>query len=304
LLVYGADALQESQKRVLRIVFTAFFRNSSQQRYIIGDLPTGPDIGMQAYYINLDTRADRLAHMQSQCDALGFPAQRHAAVNAKDPEVIARAAACPPAPDGIRMSAGAYACLQSHRAVWRRMLDGTDSHIMVLEDDLLLGKGITQYLAEDWIPPAAGVIKLETYATRQHLAMAEMRPAGPRVIVPIRSYHVGGGCYILSRAAAEVLMRASDAPNLPVDELIFREAHLADAGLETWQMVPAPAIQGDRTQGLVAADWANTSITQHWDSSSPVSPDHPPLPLRIWTRATQELRARVMGTRYKVVPFG
>ena len=257
---------------------------------------------MKAYCINLDRRADRLEHMTGLLARHGVVFERVAAVDGRDPLVAAAAAECRPGMSGQRMGAGAYACFQSHREVWHRLVASGAPHAMVLEDDLLIAPGFAACLAEGWVPADADLVKLETNQTRLH------RDAGPglatrgRRLHRLQSRHAGTGCYVISARTAQHLLAATTALRDPVDEAMFNEASPLFASLVTYQMVPSPVIQG---KGSQAASWAESSIT---DSHAPGNPDRLLEAEEHLARLARRLRAEIWSvfarTRYVVVPFG
>jgi glycosyl transferase family 25 len=141
---------------------------------------------------------------------------------------------------------GDKACLLSHRLAWQKFLARGDSHAVFLEDDVVLSRGAAEILTNDaWIPAGASVVKLEHYG-----------PKGQRVLVTnlratrdgfqtgrMLSRHTGAAAYILSRPAAELLLRETRF-DLPVDHLLFNpnNSALFDR-LAPWQLLPAIARQ-------------------------------------------------------------
>lgn len=259
---------------------------------------------MKAYCINLDSRPDRWTHMTGQFAAVGMSAERVPAVDARDPAVRAAAAACRPGISGKGLSAGAYACFQSHRSVWQKLVASGDPFAMVLEDDVLLAAGFAQCLGDDWIPHGADLVKLETVGVRVHVDKRGTRPACGRALRRIRSYHSACAAYVLSRGAAERMLRLTEVVADPIDDVLFNPALAPTPPLVVWQMLPAPAVQGDRPiAGQAGADWAAGSIGEHWAApEGPIGKE--PILARLSRRASHELRALANGTRYVVVPFG
>ena len=262
---------------------------------------------MKAYCINLDRRRDRLEHMTELFAKHGIAFERVPAVDGQDPLVAAAAAECRPGMSGQRMSAGAYACFQSHREVWHRLVASGAPHAMVLEDDLLIAPGFAACLAEGWVPADADLVKLETYQVRLHRDAGPGSPACERRLHRLRSRHAGTGCYVISRAAAERLLAATGAVCDPVDEAMFNEASPLFAGLVIYQMVPSPVIQGKGQEGggQEGAGWAESSIM---DRDAQGSPDRLSKAeghsARLWRRLGAEIWSVLAGTRYVVVPFG
>lgn len=259
---------------------------------------------MKAYCINLDRRPDRLAHMTALLARHGVAFERVAAVDGQDRQVAAAAALCRPGMTGKRMSAGAYACFQSHRAVWRRLLASGAAHAMVLEDDLLIAEGFAAYLAPDWLPADADLVRLETYQTRLHRQVGPGLPAKGRRLYRLRSRHAGTGCYVISRAAARRLLAATETVSDPVDETLFNEASPLFSGLAIYQMVPSPVMQGKGSQeggGANRAGWVQSSIMGR---DARLNSEAEGGLARLGRRLRAEIRSLLAGTCYVVVPFG
>jgi glycosyl transferase, family 25 len=264
---------------------------------------------MKAYCINLDRRADRLGHMAAQFAAAGMAFERVPAVDGQRPDILAATAASGLGLTGLRMSSGAYGCFQSHREVWRRLVASGDAHALVFEDDLVLAKGIGAYLGTDWVPPDADLVKLETFQTRLHRDAGPGLPALGRRLHRLRSRHVGTGCYLVSAPAAARLLTATTQISDPIDEALFNEKSALFATLVTYQMDPAPVMQGANqapaaTQ-TAAADWSASSIPDRFAAGqAAVTSAQEGSLARLRRRLREEIRARAQGTRYVVVPFG
>jgi glycosyl transferase, family 25 len=260
---------------------------------------------MRAYCINLDRRADRLEHMQAQFDRQSIRFERIAAVNGQAPDIAAAAAACMPGISGRRMSAGAYACFQSHRKAWRRLLDTRESHALVFEDDLVLAEGFSDLMGHHWIPKDADLVKLETFNTRMHLARQPKYDVAGRDLLRLRSRHVGSGCYAISARFAPTLLAMTEEIAEPPDEFMFSDALPSFGKIVTYQMTPAAAIQGNLlSTAKTGSGWADTSITERFMGGDSVVPEAAEtLSARAVRRLTQEVRAKLYGTQYVVVPF-
>lgn len=261
---------------------------------------------MKAYCINLDRRPDRLDHMKVQFDRQGIVFERVPAVDGQLHEVAAEAAKCPPTADGPRMSAATYACFQSHREVWRRLVRSGDTHALVIEDDLVFAEGFAAYLSNDWIPPDADLIRLETVGRKMHLDSGKFLMAGSRQLRRLRSSHLGAGCYIIGCNAARTLLEETTIVSDAVDLVLFCDRYPMFRRLVTYQMIPAPAVQGSISlSGMGEALWAKTSITERFgtDASVPSRPAETQRQ-RIKRRLREEVRARFLRTLYTAVPHG
>jgi len=263
---------------------------------------------MKAYCINLDRRPDRLEHMTQQFVAQGLSFERVSAVDANTAEVAAAALQCGVGVTGLKMGAGAYACFQSHRKVWRRLLETGDSHAMVFEDDVVLADGIDAYLDLGWVPAEADLIRLETFLTRFHRDRGPGIEVAGRHIHRLRSRHVGAGSYVISARAARRLLATTEQIDDPIDELLFNEVSPLFRELVVYQMIPAPAVQGDRlSPGKQKANsgWQATSIIERHTEPEMAAQTAPEgTGGRLLRRVSEEVRARLSGTEYVVAPHG
>lgn len=260
---------------------------------------------MKAYCINLDRRPDRLAYIAAAFGRQGLPFERIPAVDGSDPAVAARAARCAAAPDGTRIGTGAFGCFESHREVWRRLVRSGERWGMVFEDDVLLADGVAAYLDDGWVPADADLVKLETYGKRAHLSRGPGLAAGPRRLFRLRSFNKGTGCYVVAAATAARLLEATAAFDVPVDDWLFDMGRPSAAALVTYQMVPAPVVQGDRVPLAQRPDWSRTSITERSAAAGAPAPFRPKSRIGHYRdRLREEGRALVRGTRYAPIPHG
>jgi len=198
---------------------------------------------MKIFVINLARRPDRMAAMAAQLDRLALSYERFDAIDARtaDPRVLE-------APFAARgaiadLTPGDKACTTSHMQLWRRIASAPESHAAILEDDVLLGAGAREFLSSGaWIPPEAGLIKLERFGDPDQLTVVG-KPgvqALDREVAPLLSRHPGSGGYIISRGKAALLAALTDKIALPIDQLLFNPAYSpVFAALAPWQMVPA-----------------------------------------------------------------
>lgn len=201
---------------------------------------------MRRYLINLARRPDRLAVMQARATALGLTLDRIVAVDAThaDPALLDRWFA-PSGPLG-EIPAGDKACLLSHRTAWQQFVDSDEAHAVFLEDDVTLSLQAAALLADDaWIAPDMTVVKLEHYGPPgQRVLLTDLREAAPGLrLGRMLSRHTGAAAYILSRAAALLLLEQTRF-DLPVDHLLFNPNNSPlFARLAPWQLLPAVARQ-------------------------------------------------------------
>ena len=212
---------------------------------------------MRIYLINLGRRPDRLAAMAAQARALGLVLTRVAALDAAADPTAAEDWFGSGGPLGA-IPPGDKACLVSHRMAWEAFVAGGDSHCVFLEDDVRLSAAAGVLLGRDaWVPRDIAVVKLEHYGPPgQRVLLSDLRalsvaPAPQAATAPdedfrlgrMLSRHTGAAAYILSRAAAQLLL-AQPRFNLPVDHLLFNpNVSPLFARLAPWQMLPAIARQ-------------------------------------------------------------
>ena len=205
---------------------------------------------MQLYLINLDRRPDRLAAMTARAGALGLALTRIPAVDAATtPAAGLDALFAASGPLGV-LPRGDKACFLSHRRAWQALMESGAAHAVILEDDVRLsGTGRPFLASDDWVPPGAGLIKLEHYGPRgQRVLLTDFRPVDTRMGTNFRlgrilSRHTGAAAYVIARQTAQNLL-AQTRFALPVDHLMFNPNNSPlFAGLAPLQLLPAIARQ-------------------------------------------------------------
>jgi glycosyl transferase family 25 len=184
---------------------------------------------MRCYYINLDREEERRAHMEQALAGLDF--ERVAAVEGRQ---------SPPTQSGLTRFE--IACLNSHRAAWTKFLATPAPFACFLEDDVHLSSDFGAFVGEDsWIPADADAVKLDTFFNPIMLGPPELEVRRRR-LARLFTRHESCAAYILSRQGAEVFLRATEKPDLPVDYIVFPEDPIKQ-GLKLLQLDPAVAIQ-------------------------------------------------------------
>ena len=184
---------------------------------------------MRIYYINLDRHPERRAHMEGLLQGLDF--ERVAATDARD---------WPQPPAGLTRFE--RACLQSHRIAWALFLKTPEPCACFLEDDVHLASDFAAYVNKnDWVPPDAHAVKLDTFF---NLVMLDHRDIslGDRRLARLHTRHESSAGYILTRKGAAFFLMATENPGLPIDYVLFPEEPRKQA-LHLYQMSPAIAIQ-------------------------------------------------------------
>lgn len=185
---------------------------------------TGP---IPTYVINLDRRPDRLARIAAHLEARGLGFLRQPACDAASvPEAEIATVVHAHGPLG-RLGLGDRACTVSHTLAWSAFLETKAAHALFLEDDIFLSDDIAAALASDgWIPAGCHAVKLEKFnAGPSRLLLAPEighTPTG-RALHPMRSRHVGGGAYILSREGARLALSHRGRYRVPIDHFLFND---------------------------------------------------------------------------------
>jgi glycosyl transferase family 25 len=264
---------------------------------------------MKAYVINLDRRDDRLERAQAQAAALGFDFVRVSAVDGSLPAFQERAVGLSRSFLGDQIGPYTLACFESHRKVWRALLESEAKFALVMEDDLVLAEDFATFLEDTWVPDDADIVRLETYTNIS--AKFDLRPVtsiGQRRLHRLRSTSLNAGAYVVSRRVVRSLLEQSEEICDPVDAFLFHQDSPQFARLATYQMIPAPAIQGNRLAQNRAEAWAYSSLEDERQAIALERTDnrsHRRSRLRrrflgpIW-----KFKARLQGVLHTKVPFG
>jgi glycosyl transferase, family 25 len=199
---------------------------------------------MRVFLINLARRPDRLKTMTVAAAGLELRFTRVEALDARMTGSLADIFA-PGGPLG-EIPRGDKACLISHRMAWEQFAASGDTHAAFLEDDVVLSPSAARFLKDaHWIPKGIDVVKLEHYGPEgQSVLLSDFRDVGGGFrIARMHSRHTGAAAYILTRRAAELLLKQRQF-NLPVDHLLFNPNNSGlFAPLSPWQLLPAIARQ-------------------------------------------------------------
>lgn len=202
---------------------------------------------MGTYYINLDSRPERRAFIESQLRRVGLEAQRHRAVDVSElrAEVLERYAA-PARPN--RLTPSQIACATSHLDCMREIASSPDRWGLVLEDDAVLSTRLPAFLAAFEAHPISyqvDALQLETIvrSTRVLPPIAEVDGIALR---PFRSLVFGCAAYAISREAAARFVRRTDTFDQPIDHGLFLPYAGPGRSLRSVLADPAMAVQYNR----------------------------------------------------------
>lgn len=268
---------------------------------------------MKAYVINLDRRPDRLVRFRDVADRLGFGFERIPAVDGNAPELQERAAKLPLGWRKQKMGPYTLACFESHRQAWCRLLDSGEPYALIMEDDVILAEDFGDLVNETvpggtWIPPDCDILRLETFRIMIHIDRKPVSHAFGRGIHRLRGRTLGTAACIITARAARFLLQETEDIREPVDVVLFNNESPLFPNLVTYQMAPAPAIQGHLAPSAIAESWSSSTLFDEraQDEASLM----PPRGLRstgIWLTARRmkaHLKGLAMGARYMDVPFG
>lgn len=202
------------------------------------------------FVINLDRRGDRMEQMHKRLGGVAY--SRISAVDGRDlgPEERMQA-------EQARLTPNEYACLQSHINVLKRLGEDNLQHACVLEDDVVLAADFSSFMDDAaWIPPRAGLIKIETMKSKVWLDRSSVA-ARDRQLFRLRSNHSGTAGYVVSREFAPHLVRMLATLEAAADDVMFRTIE-TDADYQVLQLRPALCIQefivsGENTGSDIAA---------------------------------------------------
>lgn len=232
---------------------------------------------MKLYFINLSRRPDRREAMENQAQRLGLQLTRLEAQDARtaDPADLARWFDRN-GPLG-EIPKGDQCCSLSHRIAWGHLAESGDDYAAVLEDDVKLSPRAALVLgAAAWVPKGIDLIKLEHYGPPgQSVLLSDFRDVSNGFrLARLRSRHTGAAAYILSRRAAELLLKISRF-DVPVDHLLFNPNNSpVCARLQPWQLLPTVARQQQEHESTSKAGaWAcanSISLTSSgsWSASA------------------------------------
>ena len=198
---------------------------------------------MKTYVVNLDRNPERLSFMRGQLDRLGIAFERFPAVYGKGLSADELAKGFSRIRSFIaskkRMSDAEIGVAMSHVGCYRRLLATDEPAALVFEDDVKLGSGFPAALSrvERFLDPARPqVVVFSGYGVDNAEALPEEIRAEKSVWC--------ADAYCVTRAAAELLLRANDPVITVADS--FKRWHRR-FGLELYRALPATVRQDDVT---------------------------------------------------------
>ncbi|HEZ3368377.1 TPA: glycosyltransferase family 25 protein [Neisseria meningitidis] len=207
---------------------------------------------MQNHVISLASAAERRAHITDTFGARGIPFQFFDALMPSEALEQAMGELVPGLVRHNLLSGVEKACFMSHVVLWKQALDEGLPYIAVFEDDVLLGEGAEQFLAEDaWLqerfdPDSAFIVRLETMFMHVLTSPSGVADYCGRAFPLLESEHWGTAGYIISRKAMRFFLQhfAMLQPEQikPIDLMMFSD-FFDKEGVLVYQVSPALCAQ-------------------------------------------------------------
>ncbi|EMU1242914.1 glycosyltransferase family 25 protein [Neisseria gonorrhoeae] len=207
---------------------------------------------MQNHVISLASAAERRAHIADTFGSRGIPFQFFDALMPSERLEQAMAELVPGLSAHPYLSGVEKACFMSHAVLWKQALDEGVPYIAVFEDDVLLGEGAEQFLAEDtWLqerfdPDSAFVVRLETMFMHVLTSPSGVADYGGRAFPLLESEHCGTAGYIISRKAMRFFLdRFAVLPpeRIKAVDLMMFTYFFDKEGMPVYQVSPALCTQ-------------------------------------------------------------
>ncbi|MGI3295574.1 glycosyltransferase family 25 protein [Neisseria sp. SLRRB23] len=207
---------------------------------------------MQNHVISLASAAERRAHIAATFGSRGIPFQFFDALMPSERLEQAMAELVPGLSAHPYLSGVEKACFMSHAVLWKQALDEGVPYIAVFEDDVLLGEGVEQFLAEDtWLEErfdkdSAFIVRLETMFMHVLTSPSGVADYCGRAFPLLESEHWGTAGYIISKKAMRFFLQhfAMLQPEQikPIDLMMFSD-FFDKEGMPVYQVSPALCAQ-------------------------------------------------------------
>ncbi|HHA3748016.1 TPA: glycosyltransferase family 25 protein [Neisseria meningitidis] len=207
---------------------------------------------MQNHVISLASAAERRAHIADTFGRHDIPFQFFDALMPSEELEQVMAELVPGLSAHPYLSSVEKACFMSHVVLWKQALDEGLPYIAVFEDDVLLGEGAEQFLAEDtWLeerfdPDSAFIVRLETMFMHVLTSPSGVADYGGRAFPLLESEHWGTAGYIISRKAMRFFLQhfvmLQPEQIKPIDLMMFSD-FFDKEGVLVYQVSPALCAQ-------------------------------------------------------------
>ncbi len=206
------------------------------------------------FVINLDRRADRLAFIASQLQAIGVNWERVSAhdMESVDVELLAQEIAS----EGhvIGMGRGSQCCALTNFGIYRRIVAEDIPAALILQDDVELSPELVPFISSlDWLPGGVHVVQFEKYGRRESLrlmgpTLGNMPVAGRR-LHRLFSRTAGAACYLITQEGAAKILAEKPLLNMPIDHFLF-SPNVSPVFDRLGVAVVSPALARQKEEGL------------------------------------------------------
>ncbi|CWO59564.1 lacto-N-neotetraose biosynthesis glycosyl transferase [Neisseria meningitidis] len=207
---------------------------------------------MQNHVISLASAKERRAHIADTFGVRGIPFQFFDALMPSEELEQAMAELVPGLSAHPYLSSVEKACFMSHVVLWKQALDEGLPYIAVFEDDVLLGEGAEQFLAEDtWLEErfdkdSAFIVRLETMFMHVLTSPSGVADYCGRAFPLLESEHWGTAGYIISKKAMRFFLQhfvmLQPEQIKPIDLMMFSD-FFDKEGMPVYQVSPALCVQ-------------------------------------------------------------
>ena len=181
---------------------------------------------LATFVLNLDRHPARLQKMVNQLSDQGLQWERYPAIDAAklSPADLDKLVA--PAGPIPRMPLGARACTASHIAMLGHFLQTEASHALILEDDAELAPEMGRTLRRILDEGGVEILNINRQTPRgQDKRLVVGRRSRLYVngqsVYDLVGIHYGTAGYVISRTAAQAVLKQYQHPNMPIDHILF-----------------------------------------------------------------------------------
>lgn len=246
---------------------------------------------MSSFVISLSNVPDRRAHIKKEFEKARLAFEFFDALRPKEGKELL--VGISPHCDLTLLSPGEIACLASHIALWKKLIESTEKYLIVFEDDVFLGEGIASFLCELNVNlKDIDLVKLETFREKVLLGKAEKHLFN-RSLYGLCSNHSGTAGYLITTSGAEKLLKYlfSEKQIMPADHYMFEET-VRDKGIKVVQVSPGLCIQ---EKVLFEECGLSNSLEQARNNWTRIKRKR-----NIWVRIYKELHRFILRQKLKI----
>ena len=191
------------------------------------------------FFINLDKHVYRRAFMEAQFAHLGLPLTRIPAALGADPEVRRHATVA----GFATLTYGEIGCFESHRSVWKRVIDKGMPGAFIVEDDVSVASDFGRWTFPAEILENCDIIKIDKSRRTCNYGSRAVQLSEKRCLRRYLGTEHCTGSYFLTNRGAQKLYQGSRNYFVPVDNFMFDQNSKMFWSCEIWKLDRAAAIQ-------------------------------------------------------------